>query len=605
LPVVLYSAQTFYRGAWHDIRARHIGMDTPVALAIVATFGTSLWALLAGAGSLYFDAIAMFVFLLLAARYLESGAREAALSHIERLANAAPAVAQRLTHYPHDRQSETVATASLQRGDTILIATGQTVAADGNLIEGDSEFDETLLTGEARPTRHTVGERVWGGSQNCASPVIVRVTGVGADSLLTQISRLAEEAAQQRSPVSGLTERIARQLAPAILLLAAVAAFLWLWIDPRQSFNVLVAVLAVSCPCAIALAAPAAYAAAAHRLATKGLLISRSHVLATAAHISDVIFDKTGTLTCGNLTITRVQPLTGLSEATVLALAAALEKGAAHPIARAITAALSPYDTEIAPAHGLRLVPGLGVEGIIENSRYRFGTAAFIREIASLPEGSADGGADSGAWVLARDGEALATFEASDPLRADAAATVKHLQAMGVQVHLLSGDQPVRVQAVAAALGIEAARVRAAQLPAEKLAYLNILKANGATTLMVGDGVNDAPVLAAADISLVMGNGADLTRLAADSVLLSPHLAVIADSLSLARRCARIISQNFVWSLGYNALAIPLAMANRVTPAEAAIGMAVSSLVVVANSLRVGRCPALGQNLNSQKGLST
>ena len=596
LPVVVYSARPFWVGAWRDAHTRHLSMDTPIAIAIAATFITSVWSLMASQHvihrALYFDSITMFVFLLLAARYLEAGIRDRALSRIERLTNATPALAQKLMQYPDHRETVEVASADLCKGDVILIPTGQMIAADSILLEGASEVDESIITGESLPTMHAIGASLLGGTLNLGSPLIARVERVGRASTLASMARLAEYALGERPPFMVLADRVARVVAPALVGLAVTAGVIWLFIDSTQSFNVAVAVLAVTCPCAIALAAPLAYASATLSTANAGLLISRGHVLEALPQLTDVVFDKTGTLTTGNLAITRIEThddLNDLTKSEVLAIAAALETGAAHPIAQSINRIVRNRIGRVTlkVATQISVVAGGGVQGIIDADLYRFGH----RHFACADEADAAGAAaaNDDAFVLSRNGAWLATFHAEDTLKADALATVQALQHAGLRVHLVSGDRAARVNPVAVDLGIESDCVRAQQTPLQKMLYIERLQAHGCKVGMIGDGVNDAPVLGAADVSIAMAAGADLPRLTADAVLLSPYLATIAATLKLARRARRIIKQNFAWAIAYNAIGIPLAVANVINPAWAAIGMGVSGLVVVLNSMRLLR----------------
>jgi len=577
LPVVLYAAKPFWQGAWRDLRTRHLSMDAPVALAIASTFATSLWSIFIGQGALYFDSISMFVFLLLASRYLEFCIRDRALSRIERLTNAVPAVATQLIGYPASRESSEIASAALKLGDFILVPTGQIIAADSLLLEGAGEADEAIVTGESRPVKVGVGSKLIGGTLNLGAPLIARVTRVGAASTLASIARLAERSLGERPQLTALTDRVATIVAPALIALACVAGVIWFFVDRAQSFNVAVAVLAVTCPCAIALAAPLAYTSATLTILNSGLLIARGHVLEVLPTITNVVFDKTGTLTTDQLEITNIKTTEGISRDQVLAIAATLEIGAAHPIASAIRK-LTPHGGEMV-AHQLHLIPGGGVEGLIGGIAYRLGNRAFACSLDS----------DDDAFVLSRNGEWLATFETEDALKVDAASTISALQQAGLTVHLLSGDRAMRVKNVAQELGINDEHTFAAQTPLQKLAYLQQLRKAGRKVAMIGDGVNDAPVLGSADVSIAMGAGADLPRLTADAVLLSPSLSTIVTALQLARCTKRIIQQNFGWAILYNLIAIPLALANVINPAWAAIGMGASGLIVVLNSMRLLR----------------
>ena len=592
LPVLIFSARSFFLGAWRNLVARRVSMDLPIALAIVATFTTSTFSLLRGGDDLYFDSISMFVFLLLTARYLESSARETSLALIERLTNAAPAVAWRIADYPSNRAIARVAATELRTGDAIRVATGEAVAADGVIVEGGSEFDESLLTGESHPVKRGLRSSLIGGALNLGPPVILRITSIGATATAATLARLTEQALASRPTLTPLAERVARWIAPLTIAAALIAAMAWWLFDPSRSFSVAVAVLAVTCPCALALAAPTAQALTTTRLAREGLLIMRVEALDKIAAATDIAFDKTGTLTEGNISIEQVQLLGSADKSEILAMCEALESGSSHPIAQAISTARAINDARTAinlsplpVAHHLRFFAGDGVEGEIDGVRMRLGRMTFVRELV----GHAATAQPMASLFIGRAGEWLAALELSDPIKADATQTLHALQRFALTPHLLSGDRADRVERVADSLSIDSARVRAAQSPAAKLEYAQTLTQCGARLIAVGDGVNDAPLMAAADVSIAMGTGADLTRLTADAVLLSPHLAPLVTARRLAIHMNQIIRQNFCWAVAYNVIAVPLAMGGFISPVWAAIGMASSSLVVVANSLRLRR----------------
>ena len=614
LPAILYSARSFFAGAWRDLRIRRASMDLPVALAIVATFGTSCVALFRGTGPTYFDSISMFIFLLLAARYLESWARESSLALIERLTNAAPAAAWLLPAFPDDRGGSAVAVAELKPGQVIRVANGELVATDGTIVEGTSDFDESLLSGESQPLTRGPGALLMGGSLNLGAPVLMRITRIGEQTVAANLRHLTEQALAARPRLSEFVDRVARWIAPLTLGLSAAAALVWLAIDASMSFPVAVAVLAVTCPCALALAVPAAQALATTRLAREGLLITRADTLEKLARATDVIFDKTGTLTTGQVTIESVQLFGTLDRTRVISVAAALEGGSLHPIARALalagarpqamTGARAQAMADANPQGGdaagaamvvathLRSVGGAGVEGDVDGTTYRLGHEGFVQQLVGAPAPAVD--AAGASLFIGRRGEWLAAFELADPLKIDARATLAALGDRGLAVHLLSGDRQDRVEQVAEALGVDIAHVQARQVPMQKLEYAAALKRRGAQVVAVGDGVNDAPLLGTAQVSIAIGSGADLTRLTADAVLLSAHLQPLLTAHTVARKMRRIIHQNFAWAIAYNLIAIPLAMSGRISPAEAAIGMALSSLAVVANSLRLLRRGATG-----------
>ena len=589
VPVVLWSAGPFFSGAWRGLRAQRLGMDVPVALGISIGFAASAWATLTGRGEVYFDSVTMFVFLLLGARYLEAAARARASEAQQRLVQHTPAVAERILPGPGVSRIERVAAARLEPGDRVQVAPGAIIPADGRVTDGTSAADESLLTGESRPVAKRAGDAVTGGSINLASPLTVEVTRVGPESVLAGIVRLMDRAQAGRPRISELADRVAQWFVAALIPVALAAALAWLWVDPQRALWVLVAVLVVSCPCALSLATPAAFAAATGALHRKGILVTQGHALETLARATHVVFDKTGTLTWGRLSLVGVVPLGAASREACLALAAALERGSEHPIARALTAAAA--GAPAAAAEDIRNHPGRGVEARVGGRRLRLGNPAFAAELTNraLPEELVFAADDVTVVVLADEAGYLALLTFADAPRPGASRLVQELAAAGKTVCLLSGDRQRTVTDVAQRTGIGIAIGDAD--PEAKLAFVRDLQARGAIVAMVGDGVNDAPVLAQAQVSIAMGGGTDLAHTRADMVLLADDIGRLAAAFTTAREALRIIRQNLAWAGAYNVVAIPLAAAGWVTPLIAGIGMAASSLAVVANALRA-RSPA-------------
>ena len=605
LPAILYSSAHFFRNAWRDLRLRRLGMDVPVALGIAVAFAASLWATVSGSGEVYFDSVTMFVFLLLSGRYLELRVRQRATDAVDRLAAVVPAVAERLPDWPASRRSEAVAVASLAVGDVVSVAPGAVLPADGVVLEGDSASDESLLTGESLPVPKAVGASVTGGSLNLQSPLLVRVSRVGAETTVQAIVRLLDRAMSEKPAGAAAAEHIVGRFVALVLAAAAITLGVWLWLEPARAVWVAVSVLVVTCPCALALATPAALTAATTALARRGVLVTRGHTLETLARVTDVVFDKTGTLTRGRLRLLQTRPHASLPGERCLALAAALEQGSRHPLALALLAAAADVCGAVdagAPAASARHHTGQGVAGHIDGLDLRLGALDWLAApagdgpwcAAPLPAGleaAAAGAAGRVLVHLATPQAWLATFELQDELRPDAAAAVAALRALGCRVHLLSGDQPAAVAAVADRLGISERVARAS--PAAKLAYVQALQQSAGSAarrvLMVGDGVNDAPVLAVADVSLAVASGSDVAGASADGLLLSGRLADVGRAVERARMTQRVIRQNLGWAMVYNMAAIPLAAAGLVSPWLAGLGMAGSSLLVVVNALRLGR----------------
>lgn len=592
LPVVLVSARSFYSGAWRDLAHHRVGMDVPIALAIASAFGASVWATVAGRGEVYFDSLTMFVFLLLGARYLEAESHTRAVVAIERLSHPLPATATCVPRYPDSKQTRMVASAALVPGDTVLVGSGSAIPADGTIMEGTSEVNEALLSGEARPVPKRAGDAVVGGTLNAGSPLFVRISRVGADTVLAHIVRLADRALGEKPRFAQMADRIAGCFSLAVLILAAITALAWLSAGGELWFRNAISVLVVTCPCALALATPAALAAATGHLSGIGLLATRGHVLETFARVTDVVFDKTGTLTQNEMRVARIAPLGNLREEAILVLAAELELGSGHPVARALTAAArNPPGVLAVCATRLTHSAGEGIEGEVDGERLRIGTAAFVGALVDTPLPQSAFPEHSHSQVLlGRSGEWLARIDLDEALRPDAREALDALRAAGARIHVLSGDVPAAVHAIARELGVsEAANVLARATPQRKLEYVEALQRKGCVVAMVGDGINDAPVLAKAALSIAMGGGTDLARANADMVLLSGRLKALAEGLGVARTTRRVIGQNIAWAIGYNAIAVPLAMMGWISPWAAALGMSASSLIVVGNAARLQR----------------
>jgi Cu2+-exporting ATPase len=573
-PVVFYAARPFFSAALRSLRTRHLSMDVPVSLAIGLAYGASFYATVFGTGEVYFESISMFTFFLLLGRTVEMRARHRAGLASGGLAQLLPMTAARydgteITHVP---------VAALAAGDRILLRPGDTIPADGEVLEGESGVDESLLSGESALQQKTAGSPVYAGSVNGDSSLTVRVTAAGKSTRLSAIERLVERAQLEKPAQVALADRVAG-IFVGVVLVAALSAFaVWWQLDPSRAFWVALSVLVVTCPCALSLATPAALASATLRLQELGLLVAGGSLLETLPRISRVVFDKTGTLTRGEPRILHIDLLRdGWTEQKVKDVAAALESQTHHPLARAFRAWRGNLT-----ASQLKVHTGRGLEGQIEGNRYRLGRADFaITQSITAPQGE-------GQWLLlADDVGAIAWIALGDKLRDSAAQAVEQLGQMGLSVELLSGDQSAEVKRLATQAGIEGFRAGAS--PEDKLSHMKQRQDAGEKVLMVGDGLNDVPVLSGADASVAMMSAADLAQSRADAILLNGDLRVLAQSVALARKCRRVVRQNLAWALGYNVIALPLAVCGLVPPWAAAIGMSLSSLVVVINALRLSR----------------
>jgi len=576
----VYSAGPFFRGALRDLRARRPGMDVPIALGIGIGFAASVVSTGRGAGEVYFDSVTMFVFLLLVGRFLDFVSRARAAHALQHLARLIPESAHRLRDFPRSLETERVPASRLRAGDFVLVKPGEAVPADGVVASGAGPVSEALLTGEASAVPKSEGADLVGGSTNLASPLVLRVRAIGADTVLSSIARLVERAAEAKPRLVELAERAASWFVVTVLVLAAAAGAAWAYADATRAVQVVIAVLVATCPCALSLATPIAMTVAANALSRRGVIVTRPGVLEALARVTDVVLDKTGTLTRGDLEVVDVRVHGAIPAERCLTIAATLEAASEHPIARAIAAAARP--ARLAEVRDLRNFPGEGIEGWIEGRRYRIGSPGFA---AGAP--AADAQSTQAAMWLADSSGPLASFTLRDQPRPEAREAVAALERMGLAVHLLSGDARAPTQEMATLAGIRSTQARAA--PEDKRAYVARLQREGRRVAMIGDGINDAPVLAQADVSLAMGSGARLAQTRAGAVILSQDLRQVPQGIALARRALGIVRENLIWAFGYNLVVLPLAVSGLLTPWAAAIGMSASSLLVIANALRLAR----------------
>ena len=582
LPVLAFAAGPFFSGAWRSLRARRIGMDVPVALGIAITFIASTGATFSPEGvfghEVYFDSLTMFVSFLLGARYLELRARHRAADALEASLAKLPDTAWRVAP---DGSAQAISVARVQPGDLLRVPVGQAFPADGRIEQGHTTADEALLSGEAAPVEKPLGASVVAGSTNLGAPVLVRAERVGGDTRLEAIVSMMKSAQAQRPAAAALAERWAGPFLWTVLLLAAAGAAVWSVVEPARALWVAVSVLIVTCPCALSIAAPATLVAAARGLARRGVLLQRLDALEPLAAVQQVFFDKTGTLTEDRLQLLSVRRTAAghavfVDDDAALGRAASLAAWSTHPASQALVRAAGAArgvwtEIEELPGRGLCARDPQG-------RRWELGAAAWVGAAPAI-----DG---SQVW-LACDDQPLACFALQESLRTGTAEAVHALQGAGIRVTLLSGDAPGRAHALAARLGI--GDVHAGATPEAKLAAIEQAQAAGRRVAMVGDGINDAPVLARADVSLAMGQGALVARSRADAVITSNDLMDLVRAHASARRAIRIVRQNLAWAAAYNAVSIPLALAGWLPPWAAGLGMAGSSLWVIANALRAAR----------------
>jgi Cu2+-exporting ATPase len=585
IPVALYSGWPFYQGALMALRSRSISMDVPVSLGIILAFMASVWNALTGSGEVYFDSVTMFVFFLGLGRYIEMIARHRAGSVADALARLAPMTARRV----REGVTEDVQAVELAVGDELVVRAGEVFAADGIVLEGEGRVDESMLTGESNAIAKPPGARVHQGTHNLATPVRVRVTAVAGNTVLSGVVALLERAQAERPRLAKAADRAAAWFLGRILVGAAIVFAVWWFLDPARAFPATLAVLVVTCPCALSLATPTALAAATAALARRGVLVAHTDAIETLSKATHVLWDKTGTLTKGLVRVEDVRTHGDVTSQQALEWAASLEQLSEHPIARAFTVTGAPT----VRASSVEVHAGRGLEGRIDGRLLRIGTRAFAGGLhpGSRPAVESDAAADATSgesWVyLGDESGVIAAFRLTDPLRPEAGTCVDGLAALGLPSEIVSGDETSAVARIAERCGIE--QLSARLTPQHKLDRLKALQRDGSVVVAVGDGINDAPLLRGADVAVAMGRGSALAQTSADLILVRESLDDLPHTVELARRTQRVIRQNLTWAVAYNLAALPLAALGFVPPWLAAIGMSLSSVVVVLNAMRLSR----------------
>ena len=598
IPVILFACGPFFRSAWRDLRTRSISMDLPVALGMLITFVVSSMGTFDPAGpfgkEVYYDSLTMFVFFLLSGRWLELRLRDKTAGALEAVMNRLPASVER--RLP-DGSWERVTVRRLQAGDVVRVLAGEAFPVDGTLLQGSTHADEALLTGESTAVRKVVGDAITAGSYNLGGPVEVEVGQVGASTRFAQIVELMESAALQKPRLALLADRVAKPFLVVVMLAALAAGVYWWPSDPGHAMMVAVAILIVTCPCALSLAAPVAMLSAAGALARNGVLVRNLQALESLAEADTLVFDKTGTLTQDGMHVMHVHAMPGQAQAAVLAAAAVVAAQSVHPVSRAVAQAARdgrwPAEAGWQLLHAQE-VAGAGMRAQVLDPQ---GTAHTVRlgSWAFAGQGQLDDARQRVYLAQELDGCVLQPWghlELSEGLRPEAQATVAALVRAGMDVHLLSGDRAAAVQHMAQAAGI--AHAQSECTPEDKLQALQALQAQGHHVAMVGDGLNDGPVLAGAHVSFAFGRSVPLAQARSDFVVLGDDLGLVAQTVLLARKTLRVVRQNLAWAAGYNALSIPLAVMGWMPAWLAGLGMALSSLLVVLNAARLAQqLPAL------------
>ncbi|MGH1576538.1 heavy metal translocating P-type ATPase [Planktotalea sp.] len=571
LPAIAFSAQPFFLNAYTALRAGRLNMDVPIALAITLALATSLWETSLSGEHAYFDAALTLTFFLLAGRFLDHRARAVARSAAEELAALEVPRALRIVN----GETSQVSVADLAIDDLVLVRPGGRMPVDGVIVEGHSELDRALLTGETNPVLAEPGQVVSAGEVNLTGPLTIRVTAVGEDTSLFRMAQLVAIAESGRSNYTSLADKAAKLYAPGVHILSALSFVGWFLYsgDMRVALNIAAAVLIITCPCALGLAVPAVTTAASGRLFRKGLLIKDGTAMERLAKVDTVVFDKTGTLTQGNPKLTNLDA----HDPTALGIALALAQGSSHPLAQGIVTALADKSVCAAKLDDIREVPGFGSEATWNGSQVRLGRASWL---------GAEQGDQTATWLQIGE-TAPAEFLFEDAVREGAEELIGDLKAKGIEMHLISGDAPVPVRALAETLGLSNWQANA--LPEDKADFIGALKSKGAHVLMVGDGLNDTAALSVADVSISPASALDAARVASDIVLLGNTLAPIGGAITVAQKATSRIKENFQIATLYNIIAVPFAIAGLATPLIAALAMSSSSITVSLNALRLGR----------------
>ncbi len=591
LPAIAYAGRPFFRSAWNALSRARMNMDVPISLAVLTAAMMSLYQVANHQQHAYFDAAVSLLFFLLIGRYLDHRMRARARSAVSQLMTLAATGA---TVLDEEGRKRFLPMDALQDGMRVLVAAGERIPVDGIVEEGETDVDVSLITGESNPERVGPGARVYAGAMNLTGPIVVRLTAHGEDTFLSEIIRLMATAEESKSAYVRLADRLAGYYAPVVHVLAGATLFGWLWwtnFDWPVSLLHAIAVLIITCPCALGLAVPAVQVVASGVLFRNGVMIKDGSALERMADIDTVIFDKTGTLTMGEPKLSENGPVS----IEAMAVAAGLAAGSAHPLSRAIVKAVEERGIEPEDVSGIVEHPGRGLSGTWRGRSVRLGSLDWcgVRDEKALSS-------DMPQLALAVEGRQPVVFSFTDTLRPDAAETIRRLKAAGLRVEMISGDREGPVRAVAEELGLDG--WKAAWSPQQKLAYVEGLAEAGRKVLMVGDGINDAPALAAGYASMAPSTASDIGRTAADMVFVGASLRAVWLAREVSVRARRLMTQNFAWAITYNVFAVPVAMAGLASPLFAAVAMSASSIIVVANSLRLG---LMDRNLDRNFALTT
>jgi Cu2+-exporting ATPase len=578
-PVVFFSAQPFFKSAYRDLKHFKLGMDVPVSIAIISAFSASVWATVTHHGEVYYDSVTMFTLFLLSGRFLEMRARHKAGYITEQLIRLLPTLVTRVVGNKH----ETVSRSELIPKDTVLVKTGETIPADGFIIDGSSLIDESIITGESQAIEKNVNDEVIGGSLNTVNPLMIKIEKVGSDTVIAGISKLLERAQTEKPKITRFADKIASWFVTVLILITISVGIWWYFNDANRVFEIVLSVLVVTCPCALSLATPAAMTAITGKLTRFGILTTRSSALETLAKVTHVVFDKTGTLTYGKPKLVNVKLLSDLPEKNVYAIAASIAQFSEHPLSKELYLKYKNY-IKNTDCQSIQNFAGRGISGVVSGTEYVLGNALFIQQHFNINYFDNNNELKSLVYLANRH-KIIARFDYEDVIRKDALETINMLKKLSIKTVLLSGDDDAVTKNVAKQFDFDS--VHGNCKPQDKLNLIQVLQNNKAVVAMIGDGINDAPVLAGAQVSMAMGSATQLAQASADMILLSNRLIQIPFAINMSKKTMMIIKQNISWAIIYNLVALPLAAMGIIAPWMAALGMSVSSLLVVTNALRL------------------
>ena len=581
LPVLLYSGKSLFLGAYRDLTNKQLGMDVPITLGLSIAFCSSVWSTLQQTGHVYFDSIVMFIFFILGGRYLEFMSRKKSTAYLDKTTSILPPYATRIND---DNEQEAIELSKLSVADNILVKPGEVIPIDGVIYQGHSSVDESIITGESLPVEKKTGSKVIGGSTNNESPLHIKVENIGDKTLLSNIARIIDKASSNKPATILLANKIVSVFIAFVILIAIAVAFYWYNADPDAWLTITISVLVVSCPCALSLATPTAMSSSATTLMQNGIALINNDAIEKISRSDCFVFDKTGTLTKGKLKLEHVKIFdSAFTEHDVLKIACALESASEHPLAKAICNAVNISNSTT--VNNIKNFPGQGISGFI-NENWYIGTEQFIKN--NIPEENFKKNeldVPLRKVYLANSDSVIAVLYFTDEIRKESSEVIDYLKESKKKVILMSGDHHTIVKQVADTLGIP--EFEEALRPEEKLESINKLQKLGFNVCMIGDGINDAPGFAQSDVSIAMTDASDITKLNADMLLLNNNIGTIKTMLKIAAKTNRTIKMNFTWALAYNLTALPFAMMGFIAPWMAALGMSLSSLIVVINASKI------------------